>query len=596
MIRTYRLIWQILTKREQKRYLILLGLSLIMSLFEVAGVAVILPFLKIISDPSYIQTNWLFIWFQGVTGIKTDLQVIMATGAIVFLVILLGMAVRAATSYVEIRFGLMRAYSIGSRLLAGYLRQPYVFFLSRNSADVGQNLLSEVDNVIRESVLPAVLLISSTLVTLLIAAFLFAVQPYVAIGATILLVSVYTGVYRSMRGWLARISDARFVANRDRFHVVNEAMGGIKELKLMGLEDQFLRRFTGPAHAMAQLQTAGLLIGRLPRYALEAVCYGGFILMVLIMVVTDSENMQNALPTFGLIGMAAMKLFPALQAIYSNLTSMRYSAQSLEKLHHAVTSLADPAPQDTSFPALQLDHALELRDLSFSYPGAESPSLSGLSLTIPARTTIGIVGGTGAGKTTLIDLVLGLLRPDSGEILVDGQVVSDQRVRSWQKSLGYVPQAIFLSDDTVAANIAFGIDKEHIDDAAVERAAKIANLHDFVTEELPQSYDTMVGERGVRLSGGQRQRIGIARALYHNPEVLILDEATSALDNLTEKAVMEAVHNLGRAKTIIMIAHRLTTVKNCDIIYLLKRGKVEAQGTYDQLIAENASFRKLAQV
>ena len=596
MIRTYRLIWQILTKREQKRYLILLGLSLIMSLFEVAGVAVILPFLKIISDPSYIQTNWLFIWFQGVTGIKTDLQVIMATGAIVFLVILLGMAVRAATSYVEIRFGLMRAYSIGSRLLAGYLRQPYVFFLSRNSADVGQNLLSEVDNVIRESVLPAVLLISSTLVTLLIAAFLFAVQPYVAIGATILLVSVYTGVYRSMRGWLARISDARFVANRDRFHVVNEAMGGIKELKLMGLEDQFLRRFTGPAHAMAQLQTAGLLIGRLPRYALEAVCYGGFILMVLIMVVTDSENMQNALPTFGLIGMAAMKLFPALQAIYSNLTSMRYSAQSLEKLHFAVTSLADPEPQDLSFPVLQLDHALELRDLSFSYPGAEAPSLSGLSLTIPARTTIGIVGGTGAGKTTLIDLVLGLLRPDSGEILVDGQVVSDQRVRSWQKSLGYVPQAIFLSDDTVAANIAFGIDKEHIDDAAVERAAKIANLHDFVTEELPQSYDTMVGERGVRLSGGQRQRIGIARALYHNPEVLILDEATSALDNLTEKAVMEAVHNLGRAKTIIMIAHRLTTVKNCDIIYLLKRGKVEAQGTYDQLIAENASFRKLAQV
>ncbi len=596
MIRTYRLIWQILTKREQKRYLILLGLSLIMSLFEVAGVAVILPFLKIISDPSYIQTNWLFIWFQGVTGIKTDLQVIMATGAIVFLVILLGMAVRAATSYVEIRFGLMRAYSIGSRLLAGYLRQPYVFFLSRNSADVGQNLLSEVDNVIRESVLPAVLLISSTLVTLLIAAFLFAVQPYVAIGATILLVSVYTGVYRSMRGWLARISDARFVANRDRFHVVNEAMGGIKELKLMGLEDQFLRRFTGPAHAMAQLQTAGLLIGRLPRYALEAVCYGGFILMVLIMVVTDNENMQNALPTFGLIGMAAMKLFPALQAIYSNLTSMRYSAQSLEKLHHAVTSLADPEPQDLSFPVLQLDHALELRDLSFSYPGAEAPSLSGLSLTIPARTTIGIVGGTGAGKTTLIDLVLGLLRPDSGEILVDGQVVSDQRVRSWQKSLGYVPQAIFLSDDTVAANIAFGIDKEHIDFAAVERAAKIANLHDFVTEELPQSYDTMVGERGVRLSGGQRQRIGIARALYHNPEVLILDEATSALDNLTEKAVMEAVHNLGRAKTIIMIAHRLTTVKNCDIIYLLKRGKVEAQGTYDQLIAENASFRKLAQV
>jgi ATP-binding cassette, subfamily B, bacterial PglK len=292
--------------------------------------------------------------------------------------------------------------------------------------------------------------------------------------------------------------------------------------------------------------------------------------------------------------MAGMKLFPALQAIYNNLASIRYSTEALEKLHHSVMSLSDPVPQDLSAPPLKLTKSLELRDLRFRYPGAEVNSLDGLSLTIPAFSTIGIVGGTGAGKTTVIDLILGLLRPDGGEIRVDGQVITDDRVRAWQKSLGYVPQAIYLSDDTVAANIAFGVAPEHIDRDAVERAARIANLHDFVTTDLPQAYDTLVGERGVRLSGGQRQRIGIARALYHNPDVLILDEATSALDNLTEKAVMEAVHNLGHAKTVIMIAHRLSTVQECDTIFLLERGKLEAQGPYDQLIAENASFRKLA--
>ena len=596
MIRTYRMIWQILTPRERQRYLILFGLSIVTALFEVAGVAVILPFLKIISDPAYLHQNAALVWFGHVSGLQSDLSLTVAVGIAVFGFISLGMAVRAAASYAEIRFGLMRAYSIGRRLLIGYLQQPYVFFLSRNSADFGQNLLSEVDLVIRESVLPAVLLVSSTLVTLMITAFLFVLQPYVALGAAILLVSVYTGVYRSLRGWLGRIGAARFVANRDRFHVVNEAMGGIKELKLMGLESQFLQRFSGPAHDMAQQQTLGLVIGRLPRFALETVLYGGFILMVLLMVVTESAALDDALPTFGLIGMAGMKLFPALQSIYSNLTSIRYSTEALEKLHQSVTSLADPVEQDLTAPPLKLDRDLRLQGLTFRYPGAEVLSLDGLTLDIQARTTIGIVGGTGAGKTTLIDLILGLLRPDSGQILVDGAEVTADRVRAWQQSLGYVPQAIFLSDESVADNIAFGVDPAHIDRAAVERAARIANLHDFVIRDLPQAYDTLVGERGVRLSGGQRQRIGIARALYHNPDVLILDEATSALDNLTEKAVMDAVHNLGHAKTIIMIAHRLTTVQGCDTIYLLNQGKVEAQGTYDHLIATSPSFRKLAQV
>jgi len=251
-------------------------------------------------------------------------------------------------------------------------------------------------------------------------------------------------------------------------------------------------------------------------------------------------------------------------------------------------------PPPPEVPALPLNDRLELHNLRFRYPGGERDTLNGFSAVIPARSTVGIVGGTGAGKTTVIDIILGLLRPDAGDIRVDGAAITRDNVRAWQKSLGYVPQHIFLADTTVAANIAFGIAPEAIDMARIEAAARVANLHDFVTGDLPLGYRTEVGERGVRLSGGQRQRIGIARALYRDPDVLILDEATSALDNLTEYTVMEAVHNLAGRKTVIMIAHRLTTVKDCDTILMLERGRLVAQGTYAELVAGNETFRRMA--
>ena len=277
---------------------------------------------------------------------------------------------------------------------------------------------------------------------------------------------------------------------------------------------------------------------------------------------------------------------------------MRFSKPTLDRLYAdmkaAEANMRTLPPREKDAPALRLTERLELDDVRYSYPLAERPALDGLSLAIPARSTVGIVGGTGAGKTTAIDIVLGLLTPDAGRLLVDGMPIVAENVRAWQRSIGYVPQQIFLTDDTVSANIAFGLDAADIDQAAVERAARIAEIHDFVLREMPQGYATPVGERGVRLSGGQRQRIGIARALYHDPDVLILDEATSALDNLTEKAVMDAVHNLGHAKTIIMIAHRLSTVRACDTIFMLEHGRVVAEGSYDDLIETNRQFRALA--
>ena len=311
--------------------------------------------------------------------------------------------------------------------------------------------------------------------------------------------------------------------------------------------------------------------------------------------------LTSVLPILGLLGVAGLRILPALQQVYHLLSLLRGGRPIFDLIVEELETLQKSAAANAVVGAgkdqiLKLDTELSLEDVVYAYPETNRSVLAGLSLTIPVNTTVGIVGGTGAGKTTAIDVLLGLLFPQSGTIKVDDTPVERKTLRAWQNNVGYVPQQIFLVDATVAANIAFGVPEHEIDMDAVERAARLAELHDFVTGELENGYLEEVGERGIRLSGGQRQRIGIARALYHDPQVLILDEATSALDNLTERAVMDAVHNLGDSKTIIMIAHRLTTVQNCDQIFLLERGKLAAQGRYEELVETNATFREMARM
>jgi ABC-type multidrug transport system fused ATPase/permease subunit len=322
------------------------------------------------------------------------------------------------------------------------------------------------------------------------------------------------------------------------------------------------------------------------------------ILLVMILLLQRGADLAAMIPTLGVIAAAGLRLIPALQQIYQLFTAMRQGAATLASVHRDMTGLDQEhfrhRSQRENVPARPLRRRLDLEGICFAYPGTDRSALRGLDLTIEANTTIGIVGGTGAGKTTLVDIMLGLLDPAEGVMRVDGEPITPETRRAWQKTLGYVPQTIFLSDGTVAENIAFGLPPDRIDHAAVERAARVAALHDFVTTELPEGYNTRVGERGVRLSGGQRQRVGIARALYHDPAMLILDEATSALDNLTERAVMEAVHNITGQKTIVMIAHRLSTVRNCDRIFLLRNGRVAASGRFEDLVRADDEFRRMA--
>jgi ABC-type multidrug transport system fused ATPase/permease subunit len=516
---------------------------------------------------------------------------------LVFAFLLFGLGVKLIAQYRIIRFSHLRNHSLSRRLLRRYLGHPYVWFLGRNSADLGAAILAECDKVVGSALIPAMRVLGNVVSLFFLVALLFAISPVIAAVAAVGIGGAYGTIFLFVRHRLGRLGGDIVAANAARHRMALEAFGGIKDVKLMHLEGRYAERYDAPSLLFAESSASGQVIGELPRFLLEAVAFGGLVLMILALLVLQDALLADILPILGVFGFAVLKIFPAIQQIYHGLTQIRFIAPMLAKLHGDLIGGRLPpmaGPRVALPPPLPLTGRLELRDVHFSYPGGGASTLRGLTLSILARSTVGVVGGTGAGKTTAIDIILGLLVPDKGSVVVDGQALTAETRLSWQQSLGYVPQQIFLIDDSVAANIAFGIPPEQRDMAAVERAARLAELHDFITTDLPQGYDTIVGERGVRLSGGQRQRIGIARALYHDPDILIFDEATSALDTVTERAVMEAVQNIGHAKTIIMIAHRLTTVRNCDTIFLLEEGRLAAEGDFDTLVANSATFRKMA--
>jgi len=586
----------LLTPPERKRAGVLMGMILAMALLDMLGVASILPFMAVLVNPELVQTNAALNTAFSIsrhTGIHTTEQFLFALGVLVFVLLVTSLAFKALTIYVQTRFSLMREYSIGKRLVEGYLHQPYSWFLNRHSADLGKTILSEVSAVIHGGMLPLMMLVSQSTVALALLILILIVDPLLALSVGVVLGLAYASIFSVMSGWLKRLGQARIEANKERFTVVSEAFGAAKEVKVGGLEQAYIQRFAKPAEIYAKGQATAQVIAQLPRFALEAIAFGGMLLVILYLM-AKSGSFVNALPITALYAFAGYRLLPALQQIYGAFTQLRFVGPALDALHQDMSNLQTADPQHSKLNPLPLTKAIRLVRVSFFYPSAPQPALKGIDLTIPAHSTVGFVGATGSGKTTTVDVILGLLEPQVGELNIDGQAITTANRRQWQCAIGYVPQNIYLFDDSVAANIAFGLDAKDIDQAAVERAAKIANLHEFVANELPQQYQTIVGERGVRLSGGQRQRIGIARALYHKPQVLILDEATSALDNLTEQAVMEAVHNLGHEITIILIAHRLSTVRECDQIYLLDKGELKAVGTYDQLLESNLQFAALA--
>ena len=581
----------LLTNYQKRRAYILLLMLIVVALTEMIGIASILPFMTVLTNPSLIETNFILkkmFQISNNLGIENSLEFLFFLGIFVFIFLIISIFIKALALYFQVKFVQNLNYDISKRLIEKYLNQPYNWFLNRHSADFAKNVLSEVNNVIVGAVTPLVELIAKSMITVAILILLVIVDVKTSLVACLLLGGSYGIIYKLSSKYVSKLGKDRLQKNQQLFTSVSNAFGALKEIKLGGLEQIYVKRFSDPAETISKNIAYASIIRYLPRYVLESLAFGGIILLILYLM-TQKGNFNNALPIISLYAFAGYRLMPALQQIYTSFSRFLFVGPSLDKIYDDFKNLKST---ETKYPNtnIEFNKMIILKNINFNYPNAAKAAIKNLSLNIPINSTVGFVGATGSGKTTTVDIILGLLEPQNGNLIVDNKIITKQNINSWQRCIGYVPQHIFLSDDTIAANIALGVDIKDINQNAVEQAAKIANLHEFVKDELPKKYETKIGERGVRLSGGQRQRIGIARALYNKPKLLVLDEATSSLDNQTEKVVMEAVNNLSRSITIIIIAHRLNTVKNCDKIFLLEKGQLKNQGKFEELINTDENF------
>ncbi len=588
-------IFYILSKKERIGAVYLLIMVLVMALIDMLGIASIMPFIALLTNPEIINTNTLINFaYQkaNVIGIKDEQEFLIAVGIFVFLLLITSIAIKALTTYFQTRYIKLCEYSLSKRLMERYLYQPYSWFLNRNSSYIGKTILSETSNVIGKGLSPIISLISNIIITLTLLVMLLYVDPLLTIIVALTVSGFYSLVFVLIRKLLNKIAKKNFKANEMKFKVLLEAFSASKEVKVGGLEQIFINRFIKPARYMAYNSALVDIISQFPRFTLEAISFGGLLLVILFYMVATND-ITGVLPIIALYAFAGYRLMPAIQKIFISLTSLRMAGPAIKSLHDDLKNLNLKIENDHKS-KLMLENNITLTNISYTYPKSSRTILKDINLVIPVNSTIGIVGATGSGKTTTIDIILGLLEAQNGTLKVDGKIINNLNRRAWQNSIGYVPQQIYLADTTISENIAFGINLNEINQNDVENAAKIANLHDFIIDELPLKYQTTVGERGVRLSGGQRQRIGIARAIYHKPQLLIFDEATSALDNITEKEVMEAVHSTDHKITKILIAHRLSTVKKCDKIFLFDKGELKDEGTYQELIRTSSKFRASA--
>lgn len=493
----------------------------------------------------------------------------------------------AFSNWFQARFASNLQMKLARQLFITYLRQPYSFHLNRNSSELIRYVNSETHSLINYVISPLLIMTSESFVIVGLLLLLVFLEPIAVIASLVFLSLAAWGLHNIIKNKLKRWGQLRLQYEISLLQQLQQGLGGVKDIKLLGRENDFLSNFASHLEAAARMNQNNRAVAELPRLWLEFFGVLGLCFMVLIMNRVLGKDIDNMVTMVGVSAVAAFRVLPSLNRITFATQALSYGRSVVVTLANECSLRTDFANHVNGTVSRPIKSCIEIQDVAFSYENSDKFALTRISMKINRGQSVGIIGPSGGGKSTLIDIILGLLKPTSGKILVDGRDIEED-IRNWQNQIGYVPQSIYLTDDSLRRNIAFGLPDSEIDDGKVEKAAKAAMLLSFV-EGLPQGLDTMVGERGVRLSGGQRQRIGIARALYHDPEVLVLDEATSALDNETEKAVMDAIISLKGKKTMIVVAHRLTTVQHCDRLYRLRSGRIVSEGNLTE-VSNNQEF------
>jgi ABC-type multidrug transport system fused ATPase/permease subunit len=579
-----RKFWQLLNAAEHRKAIILLGLTIVGMGLETLGIGFVVPVMALITQPDYVERIPVLRSLSAALGNPGSAA--LAVGAMLALtaIFVVKNCFLAFLTWYQTRFAYGVQVRLSQQLFQEYLGQPYSFHLQRNSAQLIRNVTGEVDILRGSALIPATMLLSEAFVLAGLFTLLIAVEPVGALIVIGVLGGAAWASYRLTRTYVTRWGQARQRHEGARIQHLQQGFGGVKDVKLYGRETQFLGLYRAHNEGNARAGRLQFTFLQFPRMWLELLAVSGLAILVLSMV-AQGRPLTSVLPTLGLFAAAAFRVLPSVNRILTSVQSLRFGVPAINTLH-AELNLAKPVPVVATAPS-SFKSVLELHDVTFAYSGAAKPALQSVSLSVRCGETVGFIGASGSGKSTLVDVVLGLLTPDAGKVCVDGRDIKSDP-RSWQDQVGYVPQSIYLTDDTLRRNVAFGLPDELVDEAAVERALRAAQLDEFV-RSLPNGLDTIVGERGVRLSGGQRQRIGIARALYHDPAVLVLDEATSSLDMETERGVIASVIALQASKTILIVAHRLSTVAHCDRLYRMEHGAVAEEG-------EPASMLSIAKV
>jgi ATP-binding cassette subfamily B protein len=585
-------LWHHLSARRRRQFLMVVGLMIVGALAEVVSLGAVLPFLGILTAPQAVFNYRIVARIARAWGITTPGQLLLPLTVTFVALALLAGAVRMLLLWVSTRFIFATGADLSIEVYRRTLYQPYSVHVARNSSEVISGITNKVNGTVLGVLLPLMTLMSSAMLLVMVPAALIAIDPAVA-----LLASVGFGTGYALITWLSRRrleQNSRRIADEQTRVVkaLQEGLGGIRDVLLDGTQPVYCEVYRQADQLLRRAQGDNVFIAQSPRASMEAL---GMVLIAALafFLSKSSQGIAATLPVLGALALGAQRLLPALQQGYGAWASIAGSQASLADTVALIEQPLPAALLQAVPAALPLLDAIRFRAVRFRYTSEGPWVLDGFELAIAKGARVGLVGGTGAGKSTALDLLMGLLAPTEGEVLVDGEPIIGARVRAWQRSIAHVPQSIYLADTTFAENIAFGIPRADIDMARVRHAASQAQIASFI-ESRAEGYEAHVGERGVRLSGGQRQRIGIARALYKRATVLVLDEATSALDNSTEQSVMEAIEGLQRDLTILLIAHRLTTVRRCDTIAELEHGRVVAQAPYEELLECSSSFRRMA--
>lgn len=607
MIESLKKLWWLLSAREKRNAFFLVLLLLFNGLLEMAGVGIVPVYVGIVAFPErLVEHEIVQAVFSSPGEILTQTTLLYWGSALLVLFFTLKFVYTVMLSYWQARFVQNRVLRIGDQLFTAYMRAPYTFHLGRNSSQLLRNVNAECSRLGMTVLTPLIDVLTQLFVLIAVVGLLVAVSP----GLAVLALMVFTIVAGIVAGALhKKFRELGFEAQAARGIMVKnvrEGLGGVKEIKVLQREKLFSTRFRDTLGTTLRIQRFIQVVGKSIPSLMEWISIVGLLTVVLVLFAMNKST-EAIIAIVVLFAVSLSRLKSTISNLVSRYTTLQHNLVSLDVVYDDLVELSgtdylqkkprvavvrsSDGEMAGSFSHFRKD--LELRNVDYRYPGADDYALRDVSLRIGKGEAVGFVGTTGAGKSTLIDVVLGVLSPSGGRILADGRDIHED-IAAWQRNTGYIPQSIYLVDGSIKENVALGLPPSEIDQDAVEQALKAAHLDKFVAE-LPGGLDTVVGERGVRLSGGQRQRIAIARALYHNPEVLIMDEATSALDNVTERGVIKAVEDLKGERTILMIAHRLTTVLNCDRIVMLDHGRVAGIGTYDQLIKDNEDFRRMAE-